>query len=148
MPIGFDIGHDLDFDFSRSSLEFAISQPKWFDCHKMKSTSIDWTEDLGDHQVWPWPWPWKVMCKDLLDSDRGDFRCWHAVDMSSFNSYLLKLSDWGQQLAMTVSHRTPIAFILRHYKCDLKINPRICALIKCFHLARLVKHLLMPKYDL
>ena len=28
MTIGFDLGHDLDFEFSRSNLEFAISQPK------------------------------------------------------------------------------------------------------------------------
>ena len=26
----------------------------------------------------------KVTCKDLPDSDRGDFRCRHAVDSSSF----------------------------------------------------------------
>ena len=25
----------------------------------------------------------KVRCKYLPDSDRGDFRCWHAVDSSS-----------------------------------------------------------------
>ena len=43
----------------------------WFDCHKVKkSTDIDWTEGLNDHQVWPWPWPWKVRCKDLPESDR------------------------------------------------------------------------------
>ena len=28
VTIGFDLGHDLDLDFSRSNLEFAISQPK------------------------------------------------------------------------------------------------------------------------
>ena len=28
MTIGFDLGHDLDLDFSRSNMEFAISQPK------------------------------------------------------------------------------------------------------------------------
>ena len=67
---------DLDLEFSRLNMEFAISQPKkWFDCHKMKSTHIDWTEGLNDHQVWPWPWPWKERCKDLPYSDQGDFRC-------------------------------------------------------------------------
>ena len=28
MTIGFDLGHDLDLKFSRSNMEFAISQPK------------------------------------------------------------------------------------------------------------------------
>ena len=56
---------------------------RWFDCHKMKSTHIEeWTKGLNGHQVWPWPWPWKLRCKDLPDSDRGDFRCCRAVDSS------------------------------------------------------------------
>ena len=86
MTIGFDFGHDLDYGFSRSNLEFAISQPKmvWLSCHKMKSKHIEWTEGLNDDQIWPWPWPWKVRCKDLLDSHQGDFRCRRAVDSSSF----------------------------------------------------------------
>ena len=29
----------------------------------------------------------KVRCKDLPDSDRGDFRCWRAVDSSSSSRY-------------------------------------------------------------
>ena len=29
MTIGFDLGHDIDLDFSRSNVEFAISQPKF-----------------------------------------------------------------------------------------------------------------------
>ena len=28
MTIQFDLGHDLDLEFSRSNMEFAISQPK------------------------------------------------------------------------------------------------------------------------
>ena len=28
MTIGFDLGHDLDLEFSKSNVEFAISQPK------------------------------------------------------------------------------------------------------------------------
>ena len=35
-----------------------------------------------------WPWPWKVRCKDLTNSDRGDFRCRHAVDSSSWMVFL------------------------------------------------------------
>ena len=58
---------------------------KWFDCHKMKSSHIDWPVGLNDHKVWPWRWPWKVRCKDLPDSDQGDFRCQHAIHLSSFS---------------------------------------------------------------
>ena len=151
MTIGFDLGHNLDLEFSRSNMEFAISRPKmvlflrngnqtyplnlrpqmwplgvtlamtltlnfqgqiwnllylsqkWSDCHETKSKHIDWTLGLKcHHRVWPWPWPWpwifkvnygicyistksgpKVRCKDLPDSDRGDFRCRCVVDSSS-----------------------------------------------------------------
>ena len=59
-----------------------------------------------DHQIWPWPWPWpwiykvkygicyistksgpKIRCKDLPDSDQGDFRCLRAVDSSSLYTH-------------------------------------------------------------
>ena len=48
-------------------MEFAISQPKWSDCHETKSIHIDWTLGLKcAHRIWPWPWPWpwifKVKC--------------------------------------------------------------------------------------
>ena len=68
---------------------------------KRKANIMIWTLGLKyDQWVWPWPWPWiniwilkviclldhsvtKVRCKDLPDSDWGDFRCWRAVDSSS-----------------------------------------------------------------
>ena len=173
VTIGFDLHHDLDLEFSRSNMEFAISQSKmvwlqrnkkhpyqlmpqmwpsdltftmtltlsfqgkiwnllylsqkWCNCNETKSKHINWTlglkcdhrvwhwpwpwlrifkvkfiicyisakngliatkwkvhiywtEGLNNHQVWPWPWPWKVMYKDLLDSDQGDFRWWCAIN--------------------------------------------------------------------
>ena len=55
---------DVDLQFSRSNMEFAISQPKWSNCHETKSKHIDWTLRLKcDHQVWPWPWPWPWIFK-------------------------------------------------------------------------------------
>ena len=87
MTIGFDFGHDLDLQFSRSNIEFAISQPKMVrlprnekqtyrlnsrpqmwpmgsDCHETKSKHIDWTLGLKyDHRVWLWPWPWPWIFK-------------------------------------------------------------------------------------
>ena len=65
MTIGFDLGHDLDLEFSRSKIEFAIYlSQKWSDCHETKSKHIDWTLGLKcDHPVWPWPWPWPWIFK-------------------------------------------------------------------------------------
>ena len=48
--IFYDLGHDLDLEFSRSNIEFPISQPKMSDCHETKSKHIDWTP-------WPQMWP-------------------------------------------------------------------------------------------
>ena len=69
-----------------------VSAKDWFDCHRMKSKHIEWTEGLNDNQLWPWPWPWKVRCKDLPDSDLGDFRYRHAVDSSSYQKWCRYIS--------------------------------------------------------
>ena len=86
---------------------------KWSDCHKAKKKHIDRTQALKcGHRVWPWPWPWprifkvqhgicyistksgpKVRCKDLPDSDWGDFRCRRAVDSSNFCWECLEKTD-------------------------------------------------------
>ena len=148
VTIRFDLGHDLDLEFSRSNMELAISLPKMVWLPRNKNKHIDWTLGLKcSHQIWHWPspWPWifkvkyeicyistksgpiatrqkanisiwtlglkfdngfdlghdldiwifkvicdldhlvtKVRCKDLPDSDRGDFSCRRAVDSSSF----------------------------------------------------------------
>ena len=58
MTIGFHLGHDLDLQFSRSSIEFAISQPKMVWLPRKANISIEL-----NHQVWPcppWPWIFKV----------------------------------------------------------------------------------------
>ena len=58
-----DFRRDLDLDFSRSNMEFAISQ-KWSDCHETKSKHSNWTLGLKcDKRVWPWPWPWPWIFK-------------------------------------------------------------------------------------
>ena len=54
----------LDLEFSRSNMEFTISQPKWSDCHETKCKHIYRTVGLKcDHRVWPWPWPWPWIFK-------------------------------------------------------------------------------------
>ena len=92
---------------------------KWSDCHETKSKHIDWTQGLKcDHRVWPWPWPWpwifkvkhaicyistksglKVRCKDLPDSDQGDFRCRHAVDSSCYTGSFLQNTHSSHPIA-------------------------------------------------
>ena len=103
VTIGFDLGHDLDLEFSRSNAELAISQPKVVRLprRKQKANISIWTLglkcdngfDLG-HDIDIWIFKvicdldhlvTKVRCKDLPDSDRGDFRCRRAVDSSSFS---------------------------------------------------------------
>ena len=104
MTIGFDLGHNLDLELSRSNKEFARVDQKWSDCHETKSKHIDWSIGLKcDHWVWPWTWPWPwifkvkyeicyisvesgpdVRCSDLPDCDWGDFKCRRAVDSSSY----------------------------------------------------------------
>ena len=142
VTIGFYLGHDLHLQFSSSSIEFAISRPKWSDSHRRKANiSIELQAsnvtngfDLGHDlnlwifngkfhpDLWPHTWFWlrifvvkfwktvsqneradrhwtkgvavghdqdcrhlvtTVRYKDLLDSDRDDFRYRRAVDSSS-----------------------------------------------------------------
>ena len=38
MTIRFDLGHDLDLEFSRSNMDFLLYlNPKWSDCHESKA---------------------------------------------------------------------------------------------------------------
>ena len=50
VTIGFDLGHDLDLDFSRSNMEFAISQPKmvWLPRNEKQTYRLD-----SRAQMWP-----------------------------------------------------------------------------------------------
>ena len=66
MTIGFDLGHDLDLEFSRSN---------------QKGCKLVIHDHDRDILVT------KVRSKDLPDSDWGDFRCRHAVDSSSYFMY-------------------------------------------------------------
>ena len=84
--MGFDLGHDLDLEFSRSNTKFAISQPKNGQIASKRKANIsielqasnvtnglelDHNLDLWilkvkcDLDLWPhrWPWPWIFMVK-------------------------------------------------------------------------------------
>ena len=45
-----DFRWDVGLEFSRSNIEFAISWPKWSNCHETKRKHIDWTLKP---QIWP-----------------------------------------------------------------------------------------------
>ena len=84
VAIGFDLGHDLELEFSRENIEFAISQPKVVRlAQNKKQTSIelqasnvtngfDHDHDLWiftvkcDLDLWPqtWPWPWVALSQN------------------------------------------------------------------------------------
>ena len=103
----------LTLNFQGQIWNFLYLDQKWSDYHETKSKHIDWTPGLNcDQWVWPWSWPWhlnfqgqmwsrsgvriyQIRCKDLPDSDRGDFRC-RAVDSSSF-----QMESW-QQISLKV----------------------------------------------
>ena len=84
VTIRFDLGHDLDIEFSRSNMEFPISQPKVVrlprnekQSYRLNSRPQMWPIGFDhDHNhwilkvkrdldLWPhtWPWPWIFMVK-------------------------------------------------------------------------------------
>ena len=102
-PSGVTLAMTLTLNFQGQIWNWLHLSQKWCDSHETKSKHIDCNLGLKcDHQIWPWSWPWpfivkvicdldhlvtKVRCKDLPDSDRGDFRCRHAIDSSSYSLY-------------------------------------------------------------
>ena len=103
-PWGLTLAMTLTLNFQGQIWNLLYLGQEWSDCHETKSKHIDWIQGLKcDHGIWPWPWPWPwifkvkygicyisiksdltVRCKDLQDSDRGDFWCRRAVDSSSY----------------------------------------------------------------
>ena len=83
VTIGFDLGHDLDLEFSRSNMEFPISQPKVVrlprnekQTYRLHSRPQMWAMGLNltitvTFEFWrsnftfdlTWPWPWIFMVK-------------------------------------------------------------------------------------
>ena len=103
-PSDLTLAVTLTLNFQGQIWNLLYLNQKWSDYHETKSKHIlglkcDNGFDLGhdidilifkvicdlDHLVT------KVRCKDLPDSDRGDFRCRRAVDSSSFSRSYIKL---------------------------------------------------------
>ena len=58
MTIGFDLGHDLDLEFSRSNMEFPISQPKVVRLLRNEKQ----TYRLNSRpQMWPMVWIYQIV---------------------------------------------------------------------------------------
>ena len=58
MTIGFDLGHDLDLEFSRSNMEFLISQPKVVRLPRNEKQ----TYRLNSRpQMWPMVWIYQIV---------------------------------------------------------------------------------------
>ena len=121
VTIRFDLGHDLDLEFSRSNMEFAISQPKWCDCHETKSKYIDWTSGLKcDHQIGPcqWPWPWIF---------KGRYEICYFQKWSDCHERRRKHIDWSPGLKCDQwvwPWPSPWPLIIK-VKCDLDLWPHM-----------------------
>ena len=64
VSIGFDLGHDLDLEFSRSNMEFAISQPKMVRLPWNKKQTYRFNSRPPNVTIsWPWPWLWPWIFK-------------------------------------------------------------------------------------
>ena len=55
---GFDLGHDLDLEFSRSNIEFAISQPKMVRLPRNEKQTY-WLNSRP--QMWPMVWIYQIV---------------------------------------------------------------------------------------
>ena len=101
MTISFDIGLDLDLEFLKVKYEICYISTKRGQITTRRKANISiWTLGLKfdngfdlahDLDIWIFKvicdldhLVTKVRCKDLPDSDRGDFSCRRAVDSSSF----------------------------------------------------------------
>ena len=58
MTSGFDLGHDLDLEFSRSNIEFAISQPKMVRLPRNEKQTY-WLNSRP--QMWPMVWIYQIV---------------------------------------------------------------------------------------
>ena len=59
VTIRFNLGHGLDLEFSKSNMEFAISQSKVVRLPRNEKQTYRLKLGLKcDQWVWPWPWPW------------------------------------------------------------------------------------------
>ena len=83
VTIRFDLGHDLDLEFSRSNMEFAISKPEIIWLPRTKSKHIDWTPGLKCDQ-WVWLIGYMTFMNSIFVKPISNFH--HNTDMQNFSS--------------------------------------------------------------
>ena len=91
MTLPFDHTHDLDLGVSRSESEIALSQ-EWGGRFIMNEKDV--TDVSHPFMTMILTCVTMVRWADVPDSDRGDFRRWRAVDISSYQ--LLCCERWSQ----------------------------------------------------
>ena len=122
VTIGFDLGNDLDLEFSRSNMEFSIS-------HETKSKHIDWILGLKyGHQVWPWPWSWSWSFKVkywvyYISTKRGTIATKQKANIS------IELHASNATNGFKLGHALDLW--ISKVKCDLDLCPHACPWAKC-----------------
>ena len=71
---------------------------------------------------------------------------WHVFRVKS--TYMMHLLRDGLLPSTIISHRTSVAFVLRHWVYDPAADPHIKLLIRAFRLERPVQSRIMAKWDL
>ena len=139
-PSGLTLTMTLTLNFQGQIWNFPYLGQKWSDCHKTKSKHIDWTPG-HDLDIWIFKVKCdlyllmtKVRCKDLPDSDLGDFRCRRAIDSSSLWGYRLithtrsthgsHILSWGyiEMGYAYMSHKTLLKSGLQRVEIPKNIN--------------------------
>ena len=75
---------------------------------------------------------------------------WHMFRVRShhFSTYMMHLFRDGLLPSTLISHRTPVASVLRHWVYDPAADPHIKLLVRAFRLEHPVQRRIMPKWDL
>ena len=101
--IAVDLGHDFDLDFQIQIWNLTyLNKMVWLPQNKkctywLNSRPQMWASGFTLAMIL------KARCKDLPDSDRGDFRCRRAVDSSSFLLCRPQVWKWSAVLVFTKS---------------------------------------------
>ena len=133
------ISFDLDLEFSKVKYEICYISTKSGPITTRRKANISiWTlglkfDDGFDLDIWIFKvicdldhLVTKVRCKDLPDSDRGDFSCRRAVDSSSFNMMLRCYFDVIVKFIMFCVSSTPIGPIWLNMWKQFSISKNSC----------------------
>ena len=146
MTIGFDLGHDLDLEFSRSNMEFPPIAMKWkanilIELQASNVTNgfnLDHNLDLWTLKVkcvldlWPhtWPWPWIFIVKfwnSCISEWEGRLTLHKGGGSRSFMTMTISWPRSGVWIYQIVRGVTSVVGMLSTYlvtsiiKCGMKL---------------------------